>query len=139
DDTEPGETYAEGVTVHRFRVRATRDDRCFGPLQDRVLGASGPVAHVVERAWLRMRGPELPELPAWLRTRASDVDVVVFFSYLSATSFDGLRALAGVAPTVLHPLVDDVAELRLGVLDELFHAADAFACTTEEEHRLVAR
>lgn len=139
DAYEPGATLEDGVLVHRFRVRSPRDDRFFGPLHQRVVGTPGPVAHVVEREWLRMLGPDLPELPAWLRSRAGDFDVVIFFTYLYATSFDGLHALTGLVPTVLHPLAHDEAALCAGIFDLVVRAADAFAFNTEEEQRLVHR
>jgi glycosyltransferase involved in cell wall biosynthesis len=137
DDLEPGSSVDDGVLVHRFRVRAPRDDRFFGPLHERVIGARAPVAHVVEREWMRMLGPDLLDLPEWLRARAVDFDVAIFFTYLYATSFDGLDALTGLTPTVLHPLAHDEPALRLGIFDQMFRAADAFAFNTEEEQQLV--
>jgi glycosyltransferase involved in cell wall biosynthesis len=137
DHSGPVTTTEDGVVVHRLAARSPRDDRFIVPLHRRVLDAPGPVAHVVERAWLRMHGPDLPDLPSRLRAQVDDVDLVVFFACLAATSLDGLHAVTGVVPTVFHPLAADVPELRLGVLDEMFHAADTFACTTEEEQQLV--
>ena len=139
DDHEPGTSVDLGVAVHRVRVRAPRDDRFFGPLHQRVVGAHGPVAYVVEREWMRMLGPDLPDLPEWLQSRAADFDVVIFFTYLYATSFDGLRALTGLAPTVLHPLAHDEPALGLGIFDQMFREADAFAFNVEEEQQLVDR
>jgi glycosyltransferase involved in cell wall biosynthesis len=139
DGYEPGTAPDHDVVVHRFRVSAPRDDRFFGPLHHRVVGGHGPVAHVVEREWMRMLGPDLPDLPGWLRSRATDFDVVVFFTYLYATTFDGLHALTGLVPCVLHPLAHDEPALRLGIFDHMFRLVDAFAFNTEEEQRLVGR
>jgi glycosyltransferase involved in cell wall biosynthesis len=139
DAYEPGSTLDGDVRVQRFRVRRPRDDRFFGPLHQRVIGARGPVAHVVEREWMRMLGPDLPELPGWLRARADDFDVVIFFTYLYATSFDGLAALTGLTPCVLHPLAHDEPALGLGLFDQMFRSTDAFGFNTEEEQALVHR
>lgn len=139
DAYEPGATLEDGVLVHRFPVRAPRDDRFFGPLNQRVLHSGGPVAHVVEREWMRMLGPDLPELPAWLRSRAGDFEVVTFFSFLGATSFDGLHALTGLVPTLLHPLAHVEAPLFLTIFDQMFRSAGALAFGSEEEQGLVHR
>jgi glycosyltransferase involved in cell wall biosynthesis len=139
DAHEPGTSVDAGVLVHRFRVRAPRRDRFFAPLHQRVVGAPGTVAHVVEREWMRMLGPDLPELPGWLRARADDFDVAIFFTYLYATSFDGLEALTGLTPCVLHPLAHDEPALQLGIFDQMIHATDAFGFNTEEEQALVQR
>jgi glycosyltransferase involved in cell wall biosynthesis len=139
DHYAPGASLDEGVTVHRFRVRAPRDYRRFGPLNDRVMGTRGAVAHVVEREWMRMQGPDVPDLPAWLRSRADDFDAVIYFTYLYATSFDGILASTGLIPSVLHPLAHDEPALRLGIFDMMLRAADAIAYNTEEEKELVHR
>lgn len=139
DELEPGTTIEAGVEVHRFRVWAPRDPRFFGPMHERVFGAPVPVAHVVQREWMRMHGPDLPELPAWLSSRATDVDVAILLPYASATSFDGLRALTGLTPTLLHPLAHEESTLGLGMFDQMFRAADAFGFVTEEEQHLVDR
>lgn len=139
DAYEPGATLEDGVLVHRFRVRSPRDDRFFRPLNQRVVHSWGQVAYVVQREWMRMLGPDLPDLPAWLESRAGGFEVVSFFSFLSATSFDGLRALTGLVPTLLHPLAHLKAPLRLPIFDQMFRAADAFAFGTDEENHLVHR
>jgi len=132
-----GTEIADGVRVHRLPVRVPRDDRFFGPLHRRVVGSRRPVAHHVQREWMRMLGPDLPDLPAWLRGHAGDFDAVIFFTYLYASSYDGLHAVAGLAPTVLHPLAHDEPALRLGLFDPMFHLVDAFGYNTEEEQTLV--
>lgn len=128
-----------GVVVHRLSVRAPRSHRFFGPLHDRVVNSRRPVAFHVQREWMHMQGPELPELPAWLREHARHFDVVVFFTYLYPPTWDGLQAIAGLAPTVLHPLAHDEPPLKLSIFDPMFHLVDGFAFLTEEEQALVTR
>ena len=96
-------------------------------------------AYLVQRIWMRMQGPDLPELPGWLREHASRFDVVIFFTYLYPPTAVGLDAVAGVVPTVLHPLAHDEPPLRLALFDPIFRLADAFAFLTEEEETLVER
>lgn len=139
DDLPPGTTLEDGVTVRRLPVRAPRDERLFASLHHRVVASDGPVAHVVAREWMRMLGPDVPDLASWLRSRARELQVVAFFSAVSATSYDGLRAVTGMLPTVLHPLVRDAAPLRLDIFDQMVRAAGAFVFCTDEERDLVVR
>ena len=139
------DVYPEGdeqdgaVTVHRFSVRAPRDHRFFGPLHERVVWGRPPPAYHVQRLWHQMQGPDLPALPGWLREHAARFDVVVFFTYLYPHTGDGLAAVAGVVPTVLHPLAHDEPPFALAVFDPIFQLADAFAYLAEEEQTLVER
>ncbi len=139
-DVYPAGAEQDGaVTVHRFSVRAPRDHRFFGPLHDRVVWGRPQPAYHVQRLWHRMQGPDLPELPGWLREHAARFDVVVFFTYLYPHTGDGLAAVTGIVPTVLHPLAHDEPPFALAVFDPIFRLADAFAFLTEEEQVLVER
>lgn len=137
------DVYPEGdeqdgaVTVHRFSVRAPRDHRFFGPLHERVVWGRPQPAYHVQRVWNRMQGPDLPALPEWLREHAARFDVVIFFTYLYPHTADGLAAVTGLVPTVLHPLAHDEPPFALAVFDSVFQLADAFAFLTEEEQTLV--
>lgn len=133
----PGDEQDGAVTVHRFSVRAPRDHRFFGPLHDRVVWGRPQPAYHVQRLWNRMQGPDLPELPGWLREHAAGFDVVIFFTYLYPHTADGLAAVTGTVPTVLHPLAHDEPPFALAVFDPIFRLADAFAFLTEEEQALV--
>ena len=134
-----GDEQDGGVTVHRFSVRAPRDHRFFGPLHERVVWGRPQPAYHVQRIWNRMQGPDLPELPGWLRDHAARFDTVIFFTYLYPHTAAGLDAVAGVVPTVLHPLAHDEPPFALAVFDPIFRLADAFAFLTEEEETLVER
>src|SRR5206468_8711943 len=102
-----GRELLDGVTIHRLSVRATRDSRIFGPLGRRVMGSRRPIAFHLQREWMRLQGPELPELQTWLEDHAGGYDVIVFFTYLYETTFAGLPVAARLAPTLLHPTAHD--------------------------------
>ncbi len=133
----PGRELVDGVVVHRLGVREPRDPRLFGPLDHRVARSEGPVALHLQREWMRLQGPDVPELASWLADQARDYDVVVFFTYLYQTSFAGLPVAAHLAPTVLHPTAHDEPPLRLELFDFMLRHPRAFACSTEEEAELV--
>jgi glycosyltransferase involved in cell wall biosynthesis len=139
DAYPPGEVDLDGVRVHRLPVRTARDPRLFGPLNARVPGGNRQTALHVQRDWLRMQGPELVGLDDWLRVRAGDFDAIAFLTYLYWPTATGLRAVAGVTPTVLHPFAHDEPPFYLSVFDPPFHLADGFAFLTEEEEALVRR
>ncbi|CAN5440234.1 glycosyltransferase family 4 protein [soil metagenome] len=136
DHFEPGTTTENGVVIHRLRVLHPRSAELFVPLHRRVTEGA-PVAPAVQQDWLRTLGPEVPELDDWFDRRGADFDVVIFFTYLYATSGLGLRAASLRAPTVLHPTAHDEPAFWLEVYRPMLDAADAFACLTAEEMDLV--
>jgi glycosyltransferase involved in cell wall biosynthesis len=139
DAYPPGVVDDDGVRVHRLPVRTARDPLLFGPLNARVPGGNRQTALHVQRDWLRMQGPELDGLDDWLRARAGDFDAIAFLTYLYWPTVTGLRAVAGVTPTVLHPFAHDEPPFYLSVFESPFHLADGYAFLTEEEEALVRR
>ncbi len=125
----------DGVTVHRLEVADERDDRRFKSLNARA--AWGHALLGVQQAWMRAQGPFVPPLVPWLVARSRAYDVVVFFTYLYYTTWAGLPAATGRAPTVLHPTAHDEPSLYVDLFDTTFRHPDAFAFSTEEERELV--
>lgn len=139
DDYDPGTTEVDGVTVHRLSVPRPRQDRIFGPLNTRTVWSATPVALHLQREWMRIQGPDVPELQPWLEHRAPNYDVIIFFTYLYNTTWSGLKAVAPRAVTVLHPTAHDEPPLYLPIFDAMFRLPSAFAFFTEEEASLVSR
>ncbi|HEY3238909.1 MAG TPA: glycosyltransferase, partial [Acidimicrobiia bacterium] len=125
-----GESVVDGVRVHRLAVTRVRDEHVFPSLIRRVLFAPPPALHL-QRAWLEEQGPVLPDLVPWLVQRAPGYDVVVFFTYLFYPTWAGLPAVAGLAPSVLHPTAHDEAALAVTHFDTVFLHPTAFAFSTE--------
>jgi glycosyltransferase involved in cell wall biosynthesis len=131
--TEP----IDGVAVHRLAVHPGRDPEVFDRLHHRVAAATPPVAVRLQADWLRAQGPSVPTLEPWLEANAARFDVAVFFTYLYATTTDGLPVAARHTATVLVPCAHDEPSLALPAFDRVAHLADALLFLTPEEATLV--
>src|SRR5579885_510188 len=103
----PGEDLLDGVVIHRLPVARPREDRFFGPLSGRAVWGGKPTPLFLQAEWMRAQGPDVPELVPWLEEYAPGFDVVVFVTYLYATTWFGLPVAAALAPTVLLPAAHD--------------------------------
>ncbi|MEO8697395.1 MAG: glycosyltransferase family 4 protein [Acidimicrobiales bacterium] len=135
DHYPTGASTANGVTVHRFGVRKPRSEAQFGPLSARVLGA--PTSLAVQRDWLRVQGPDLPDMQEFLRADADRYDAVILHTYLYPTSALAVTVAACRAPVVLHPAAHQEPMLAFDVYEELFGRVDGLAFYTPEEQALV--
>ncbi|HTL83604.1 MAG TPA: glycosyltransferase family 4 protein [Acidimicrobiia bacterium] len=136
---EPGTSEIAGVIVHRFPVRQMRFNQLFNEYNRRMTTGRGPRPLPLEREWMRLQGPESPELASWLLRNRNRFDCVICFTYLYWPTAVAATELAGLVPLVMHPTVHDEPPLRLSVFDEVFHAPDAFALSTPEEITLIER
>lgn len=132
-----GTEVIRGVTVHRLPVDPQRDPDVFNRLNHRVVAAVPPVAVDLEAQWITAQGPSVPELTPWLDAHAARFDVAVFFTYLYATTTDGLPAAARHTATALVPCAHDEPPLALHVFDRVAHLADSLLFLTPEEAELV--
>ncbi|HXW39406.1 MAG TPA: glycosyltransferase, partial [Acidimicrobiales bacterium] len=132
-----GESELDGVQVHRLGVEQPRDGDAFEAATVAVLWSGQRVSLDEQAAWRRLQGPTLPDLVPWLRRRASGFDVVVHFSYLFATTWEGLGTSAAVSTTVLHATAHDEPAFWLPVYDDLFGRPTQYAWSTEEERDLL--
>jgi glycosyltransferase involved in cell wall biosynthesis len=126
-----------GVTVHRLPTDRPRDAERFPELSARVLNGRHHAPAHVQAAWLAAQGPSVPELVPWLRVHASRFDVVVCFTYLYATTWCAVGALAGTVPVVMHPTAHDEPPLRVPLHRRTFRLVDGLAVSTPEEADLV--
>lgn len=138
-DLPIGTTLVNGVPVHRLAVAPGRDPDLFDRLHRRMETAGRPVAGDLQRAWLRAQGPSVPDLEGWLDREAGRFDLAVFFTYLYATTTDGLPAAARHTATALVPCAHDEAPLALPIFDRTAHLADTLLFLTPEEAGLVRR
>jgi glycosyltransferase involved in cell wall biosynthesis len=135
----PGTSDDEGVVLRRLATSRERDAVAFPALSDRVLLGTYSVPVHLQRRWLHLQGPAMPELPGWLRTNAARFDTVIFFTYLYEPSVLGVPAVSGKAPVVMHPTAHDEPPLYLPVFRSMIEQVDAFAFSTPEEEALVRR
>lgn len=136
DAYPPGVERIDGVDVHRLGVVAPRATSRFDAVSRRVAGATRPDP-VVEEAWMFEQGPILRGFGPELRRLAVPADVVIFFTYLYATTVHGLSELGGLAPAILHPTAHDEWPLRLPSIRSAFDRVDGLAVSTPEERELV--
>lgn len=137
DAYEPGTSTVAGVIVHRFRVKAPRDNDLFGDLNRRMAVGRVSKPLFVQREWMREQGPWSPDLVTWLDHNAHRFDCVSCYTYLYWTTWAALAKLRGRVPLLLHSTVHDEPPLRLSLFDAEFRAPDAFVMTTEEEIDLI--
>jgi glycosyltransferase involved in cell wall biosynthesis len=137
NELPPGFSSCNGVAVRRVPVREPRSSVLFGDLNARMVHTRRARPLSLQREWMRMQGPDAPQLAQLLRRHATDHDIVVFITYLYWTAWAGLRACAGRVPTVLHPTAHDEPPLRMSIFDEVLRLPDALAYLTSEEEEVV--
>jgi glycosyltransferase involved in cell wall biosynthesis len=142
-----GESVLNGVLVRRFPVDFERDHRfheVFGEilgglslasyhhrkaLMRQVIGRSSPE---LQRAFFVLSGPYSTPLLDYLETHHPDYELVVFFTYLYATTYFGSQRVP--APkAVLVPTAHDEAPIFLPAFREMFAHFPALIFLSPEE------
>jgi glycosyltransferase involved in cell wall biosynthesis len=134
NEYQEGTDRIRGVTVRRFPVSEPRDIRSFNELSDRIFTSRHSRAD--EMDWLRKQGPWVPGLVDYLERNHHQYDILIFFTYLYATTVMGLR----VAPhkSLLVPTAHDEPAIRLGIYHDVFAAPAGIVWNTEVERRFVS-
>jgi glycosyltransferase involved in cell wall biosynthesis len=122
-----------GVTVRRFANARTRDIAAFDRYSDWIF--NNPHSRDDEIEWLKQQGPWCPALTSYLQSHKQQYDVLIFFTYLYATTVTGLD----VNPTrsVLVPTAHDEPAIRLDIYKDVFSRPAAIMYNTEVERRFV--
>jgi glycosyltransferase involved in cell wall biosynthesis len=128
---DPCEHEVEGVRVLRFPVDAPRDPR-FDEISANAY--ESPADEELGHAWMRAQGPHASRLLEHLRSEGDEYDAFAFFTYLYATTAEGLPLVADRA--LLVPTVHDEPPLRLCIFDEIFAAPRLLLFSTPEEREL---
>lgn len=129
-----GESHDGAVRVRRFPVRQPRRMSRFADISDEVFDGGAPPER--QAAWFRENGPDAPELERHLRTRGTEYDLVLFWTFRYAPSFFGLPHVAERA--ILVPTAEDDAAIHLDVAGEFFQQAAGYLFLTPEEQALVS-
>jgi glycosyltransferase involved in cell wall biosynthesis len=132
DHFPAGETEVNGVRVLRFPVPRPRDLSAFNRISTRAYYR--PEDLELGRKWMESQGPVAPELVEHLGAAGDDYDVIVFMTYLYATTVFGLPLVAD--RSVLVPTVHDEPPLRLRIFDEVFARPQVLVFSTPEEQEL---
>ena len=84
-----GADRVRGVTVRRFPTTRTRDLAAFNQYSDWIFNNSHTRQDELE--WLKQQGPWTPALVEYLRRTHQQYDVLIFFTYLYATTVLGVE------------------------------------------------
>jgi glycosyltransferase involved in cell wall biosynthesis len=130
-----GSDRVRGVTVRRFATAKTRDIDSFNRYSDWIF--ANPHTRDDEMEWLKQQGPWCPALLDHLRRQHQQYDVLIFFTYLYATSVLGTEINPG--RSVLVPTAHDEPAIKLGIFKDLFNRVAALCYLTESEQQFVQR
>jgi len=122
-----------GVTVRRFASAAERDIESFNKLSEWIY--NNPHSRADELEWLKQQGPWCPALIEHLKRHQGQYDVLVFFTYLYATTVLGLEVVP--SRSVLVSTAHDEPAIRLGIYKDVFSKPAALCYLTESERRFV--
>ena len=128
-----GSDRVRGVTVRRFACARTRDLDAFNTFSNWIFNN----AHTRkdEMDWLEQQGPWTPALIEYLRRNQQQYDVLVFFTYLYATTVLGLEVNPG--KSVLVSTAHDEPAIRLDIFKDVFSKPGALCYLTDSERRFV--
>jgi glycosyltransferase involved in cell wall biosynthesis len=123
-----------GVTVRRFTTAHTRDIQSFNEYSDWIFNNRHTPRDEME--WLKRQGPWTPGLFDYLERQHQQYDLLIFFTYLYATSVMGLK----VAPykSLLVPTAHDEPAIRLGIYRDVFSAPAGMVWNTEVERQFIS-
>ena len=130
-----GSDRIRGVTVRRFATSRTRDIDSFNRYSDWIF--ANRHSRDDEMEWLKQQGPWCPALTDHLRRQHQQYDVLVFFTYLYATTVLGTEVSPG--RSVLVPTAHDEPAIKLDVFKDLFGRVAALCYLTESEKQFVQR
>jgi glycosyltransferase involved in cell wall biosynthesis len=122
-----------GVTVRRFASQDTRDIAAFNRYSDWIF--NNPHTRADEMEWLKQQGPWCPALTSYLQANQQRYDVLIFFTYLYATTVMGVEIKPG--RSVLVPTAHDEPAIRLEIYKDLFTKPAAIMFNTEIERRFL--
>jgi glycosyltransferase involved in cell wall biosynthesis len=132
DELASGTEELRGVTVHRIRSAAGRDES-FHPLWALLREDPGSASPSEMERWVDLQGPRSPDLVAALAE--SDADVIAFYPYLYYPTVRGLPLVEERA--VLHPAAHEEPALHLPIFDDLFARCRGFVFHSRSERALV--
>lgn len=130
-----GSDRVKGVTIRRFASERTRDIESFNTYSDWIF--NNPHTRADEMEWLKQQGPWCPALVDHLRRNHEQYDVVIFFTYLYATTVEGLNVCPG--RSIVVPTAHDEPAIYLEIFKDVFTKPAALCYLTDSERRFVTR
>ena len=128
-----GSDRVRGVNVRRFAVAMTRDIEAFNQQSDWIF--NHPHTRADEMDWLKQQGPWCPGLIDHLRRTEHQYDILIFFTYLYATTVLGLEV--NPSKSILISTAHDEPAIGLDIYREVFMRPAALCYLTESERQFV--
>jgi glycosyltransferase involved in cell wall biosynthesis len=122
-----------GVTVRRFANDTTRDIAAFDRYSEWIF--NNPHSRENEMEWLKQQGPWSPSLTSYVQANHQRYDVLIFFTYLYATTVTGVEI--DPARTVLVPTAHDEPAIRLEIYKDVFARPAAIMFNTQIEREFL--
>jgi glycosyltransferase involved in cell wall biosynthesis len=130
-----GSDRVRGVTIRRFATAQTRDIESFNRYSDWIF--NNPHSRADEMEWLKQQGPWCPALIDHLRRNHQQYDVLIFFTYLYATTVQGLEINPG--RSIVVPTAHDEPAIHLEIFKDVFTKSAALCYLTDSERQFVQR
>ena len=128
-----GTDRVRGVTIRRFASSRTRDIESFNKYSDWIFNHEHTRADEME--WLKQQGPWCPALIEHLRRHHQQYDVLIFFTYLYATTVQGLEVNPG--RSIVVPTAHDEPAIYLEIFKDVFTGPAALCYLTDSERAFV--
>jgi glycosyltransferase involved in cell wall biosynthesis len=128
-----GTDRVRGVTIRRFASSRTRDIESFNKYSDWIYNHEHTRADEME--WLKQQGPWCPALIEYLRRHHQQYDVLIFFTYLYATTVQGLEVNPG--RSIVVPTAHDEPAIYLEIFKDVFTRPAALCYLTDSERAFV--
>ena len=128
-----GTEVVNGIPVHRYTVKRTRNARAFASLSNLCFHESH--TREEEEAWVRENGPYSPALVKAVVRARERFDRFLFYCFRYYHSYHGLPAVKERA--LLVPTAEEDPAVQLGIMKPLFHAPRGLVYLTPEEQALV--
>jgi glycosyltransferase involved in cell wall biosynthesis len=129
----PGDSKMGRLAVVRFPVERQRDLHRFRDISDHVFADRASPDE--EDQWFRENGPYAPALLEYLKQRAADFDLLLFWSYRYYDAYFGLPLAADRA--VLVPTAEEDPLIHVEALKTYFALPRGYLFLTPEEEVLV--
>ena len=128
-----GTDRVKGVAIRRFASAHTRDIESFNTYSDWIF--NNPHTRADEMEWLKQQGPWCPALVDHLRKNHQQYDILIFFTYLYATTVEGLAVCPG--RSIVVPTAHDEPAIYLEIFKDVFTKPAALCYLTDSERRFV--
>ena len=134
----PPRTEQLGATrVRRFPVDQPREVESFNRLSGELHARQAEASLAEQEDWMRAQGPVSTALLDYLRTEKDRYDAFIFYGYLYATTYLGLRLVSEKA--WLQPLAHDEWTIYFSMWDKFFALPAGFIFNTEAEREFLQK